>query len=241
MQNVTNGVYMVPGQDEFLPDSHTYIVGEPATSDLSLVDPGLIGKSHYKLDTIRQHGIKLESIKRIIMTHTHLDHIGALPEMLEEMPWIELWVHDLEATPLQEGDERTVYGMDMFRSMCQMQFNLKPGMFRFTVHRHLQDGDNLELGGMRWELLHIPGHSAGGIALYDRMRKILIPGDVVYADYAIGRYDLHGADPSALKHSLIRLGALEVDILLPGHNRIDTDVPHGYIAQTAKQWEPYLR
>jgi hypothetical protein len=73
------------------------------------------------------------------------------------------------------------------------------------------------------------------------MRKILIPGDVVYADYAIGRYDLHGADPSALKHSLIRLGALEVDILLPGHNRIDTDVPHGYIAQTAKQWEPYLR
>ena len=70
--------------------------------------------------------------------------------------------------------------------------------------------------------------------------KILIPGDVVYADYAIGRFDLFGADPSQHRDSLYRLAELEVDILLPGHNRIMTNVPGGYIRDTADQWGSYL-
>jgi glyoxylase-like metal-dependent hydrolase (beta-lactamase superfamily II) len=64
---------------------------------------------------------------------------------------------------------------------------------------------------------------------------------VVYADYAIGRFDLHGADGSKLKDSLMRLAELEVDILLPGHNRVVKGVKPGYIRETAKQWAPYLR
>jgi hypothetical protein len=70
--------------------------------------------------------------------------------------------------------------------------------------------------------------------------KILIPGDVVYADYAIGRFVLFGADPSELKKSLTRLAELEVDTLLPGHNQIVKGLPKGYILKTAKQWESYL-
>ncbi len=69
---------------------------------------------------------------------------------------------------------------------------------------------------------------------------MLVPGDTVYADFAIGRFDLHGADASALKSSLTRLAGLDVGILLPGHNRIMKDVPQGYIADTARQWGPYL-
>jgi hypothetical protein len=63
----------------------------------------------------------------------------------------------------------------------------------------------------------------------------------VYADYAIGRFDLYGANAAKLKESLIRLGGLDVKILLPGHNSIVRDLPAGYIMQTAKQWAPYLR
>ncbi len=70
--------------------------------------------------------------------------------------------------------------------------------------------------------------------------KILIPGDVVYADYAIGRFDLYGANASELKQSLLMLAQLEVDILLPGHNRIVKGPPKDYILRTAKQWEAYL-
>jgi glyoxylase-like metal-dependent hydrolase (beta-lactamase superfamily II) len=240
MTQIGEGVYFIQGQDEFIPDSHTYIVGKSDSRDLTLIDPGLMGKGTYKVQSIVDMGIELASIKRILMTHIHLDHIGCLAEVREQIPWAELWVHEIEAKPLEEGDERAVYGMEMFRSMCQMQYNLQPGAFTFKVDRKLEGNENLELGGMSWELIHVPGHSPGSVGLYYRSEKTLIPGDVVYADYAIGRFDLHGANGTELKNSLMRLGQLEVDILLPGHNRIVKDLPPGYIGDTARQWAPYL-
>ncbi len=240
MIKITEGVYFIPGQDDFIPDSHVYVVGEPSSQDLSLVDVGLIGKAEYKIESLRKMGIELKAIKRVILTHTHLDHIGCFPDILKKIPHAELWVHTLEATPLEKGDERTVYGMDMFKTMCQAQYNLKSGVFNFQVHHKLEGSELLNLGGMDWEVLHIPGHSMGSIALYHRANRILIPGDVIYADHAIGRFDLYGANASDLKNSLLRLAELEVDILLPGHNQIVKNLPKGYIRKTARQWEPYL-
>ena len=240
MARVAEGVYFIEGRDDMIPDSHVYIIGKPGSNDLSMIDAGLAGKGRYKLDSITDEGIDLNDIKRVIMTHTHLDHISCLPEIMEEIPDIELWVHTAEAEPLEKGDERAVYGMDMFRDMCQAQYGLKDGMFKLTVDRKLNDNDVLQIGGMIWEVLHIPGHSAGAIALYYPQQKILIPGDVVYADYAIGRFDLFGADPSKHRDSLYRLSELEVDILLPGHNRIMMEVPERYIRDTADQWGSYL-
>ena len=131
MAQVVEGVSFIPGQDEFIPDSHVYVVGNPASEDLSLVDAGLIGKGDYKIQSLLRMGIDLRAIKRIIMTHTHLDHIGCLHEIQKQIPWAELWIHASEADPMEKGDERTVYGMDVFKEMCQMQYGLKPGDFTF--------------------------------------------------------------------------------------------------------------
>ncbi|OPY68913.1 MAG: putative metallo-hydrolase YflN [Syntrophorhabdaceae bacterium PtaU1.Bin034] len=240
MVKLTESLFLIPGQDEMIPDSHVYLLGEPGSGDLSLVDAGLMGKGAYKLRSLLENGTNLSDIKRIIMTHTHLDHIGCIKEIIKEIPSLELWVHAEEAEPLEEGDERTVYGMDMFKQMCQMQYRLKDGDFTFKVNRWLKDNEELSIGGQTWTVLHIPGHSPGGIALYDGKNGVLIPGDVVYADYAIGRFDLHGANGQKLKNSLMRLGELNVKMLLPGHNRILKDVPQNYILNTAKQWGPYL-
>jgi glyoxylase-like metal-dependent hydrolase (beta-lactamase superfamily II) len=240
MPKITEEVYYIPGQDAFMPDAHAYVLGNLSSQNLSLIDAGLIGKGSYKIQSIQKEGIELSAIKRIIMTHTHLDHIGCLAEILKQIPRAELWMHSLEAGLLEQGDERTVYGMDMFRVLCQLQFGLKPGAFKFQVNRKLDGGETLDLGDMVWEVIHIPGHSMGSIGLYHRPMKILIPGDVVYADHAIGRFDLYGADGSELKKSLMRLAELEVDILLPGHNQIVKGLPKGYILKTAKQWESYL-
>jgi glyoxylase-like metal-dependent hydrolase (beta-lactamase superfamily II) len=96
-----------------------------------------------------------------------------------------------------------------------MQYGLKSDAFKFKVDKKLEGGESLDIGGMQWEVIHIPGHSTGGIALYHSSLKILIPGDVVYAEYAIGRFDLHGRCGS-VKKSLYRLADLEVDMLLLG-------------------------
>lgn len=240
MTRVAEGIYHIEGKDDMIPDSHVYILGRPETEDLTMIDAGLKGKGGYKLRAVEAEGIELKNIKRVIMTHTHLDHLSCIDDIKEAVPEIELWVHRTEAEFLENGDERTVYGMDMFKNMCQAQYNLKDGMFRLNVNRKLDDGDIFESGGMSWEVIHIPGHSSGSIALYNRQEKILIPGDVIYADYAIGRFDLHGADPSQHRASLNRLADLEVSMLLPGHNSIMTNVPDGYIRKTAQQWAGYL-
>ncbi len=240
MSQVYKGVHFIPGQDEFIPDSHVYVIGVPESDDLTIVDVGLTGKGEYKAASIKKLGIAPGAVKRIIMTHTHLDHIGCLTEMQKAFPSAQLWVHKLEADLLEKGDDRAVYGMDMFKGMCQMQFGLAPDSFKFNVDRKLEGGETLEIGGMVWDVIHIPGHSMGGIALYEPAAKILIPGDVVYADYAIGRFDLFGADASKLKESLGNLAKLDVDILLPGHNQIVKGVPSEYIKRTLKMWEPYL-
>ncbi|NIQ39632.1 MAG: MBL fold metallo-hydrolase [Proteobacteria bacterium] len=240
MGQIAAGVHFIPGQDEFIPDSHAYVLGELSSDDLTLIDPGLMGKGSYKIQAIRGMGVELESIKRVIMTHTHLDHIGCLADVLHQMPWAEVWMHTLEAESLETGDERTVYGMDMFREMCQAQYALKPGAFKFHVNRKLQDGNSLNVGGTVWEVIHVPGHSPGSVALYNDPKKILIPGDVIYADHAIGRFDLHGASGPELQESLFRLAELKIEVLLPGHNRMVGDLPPGYVRETARQWEPYL-
>lgn len=240
MKKVTEEVFFIQGQDDMIPDAHVYVIGKPTSGDLTLVDAGLMGKGPYKIEALQKPGIELTDIKRIIMTHTHLDHIGCLSEIMQAIPHAELWVHTAEAESLETGDERTVYGMDMFQNMCQMQYGLKPGAFQFRVDRTLNGGERLDLGGTTWEVLHVPGHSAGSIALYDSKNQILIPGDTVYADYAIGRFDLHGADGGQLKASLMTLADLDVQILLPGHNRIVETVSPGYILKTAQQWAPYL-
>lgn len=240
MSQVYKGVYFIPGQDEFIPDSHVYVIGNPGSGDLSIVDTGLTGKGSYKADSIKALGIEPADVKRVIMTHTHLDHIGCLAELQKAFPGAELWVHRLEADLLEKGDDRAVYGMEMFKGMCQTQFGLADDAFKFNVDRKLEGGETLEIGGMIWDVLHIPGHSMGGIALYEPVGKILIPGDVVYADYAIGRFDLFGADAAQLKDSLNKLAKLDVDILLPGHNQIAKGVPADYIRKTIKMWEPYL-
>ncbi len=237
---VQDNVLFVKGQDEFIPDANVYVIGDPSSHDLSLVDAGLTGKEDYKTRAVRDLGVELSHVRRVIMTHTHFDHIGCLPEILNMLPEAELWVHVNEAEPLERGDERTVYGMEMLQGMCQSQFGIEPGTFSLKVDRKLQGGEILEIGGMSWQVLHVPGHSAGSIALYQSQDRILIPGDVIYADYAIGRFDLHLANGRELKDSLELLAELDVKRLLPGHNRIVTDLEEGYIRKTVQQWEPFL-
>ena len=103
MAKIAEGIHFVAGQDDFIPDSHVYIIGDPASGDLSMVDVGLTGKGNYKIQSIRAMGIDITAIKRVIMTHTHLDHIGCFSEIKKHIPGVELWVHKAEGDLLEKG------------------------------------------------------------------------------------------------------------------------------------------
>ncbi len=240
MKRILDDLLWIKGEDEFIPDSHMYVIGDIKGDDITLVDAGLIGKGSYKMGILERLGVKAHQIRRIIMTHCHLDHIGCLPELKRMIPQMEVWVHELEAVELEAGDERTVYGMELFKTMAQAQFRLKDGIFKIEVHRKLKDGDLLSLGSSNWSVLHLPGHSKGSIGLYEEGSKVLVSGDTLYSDYAIGRFDLYGADSGQLKASLRRLAPMEIHVLLPAHNRPMEVVPQGYVQDVLRQWEAYL-
>lgn len=240
METVVDGVRWIPGRDSFLPDSHVYVIGKPGTSDYTLVDCGLMDMGSYKLEQLDKIGIAPKQVKRIIMTHTHLDHIGCLPELLRELPEAEVWVHENEASYLEAGDNRVVFGNRMFESMVRAQYSIPKDCFRMDVQRKLVGGETLELGGIEFEVFHLPGHSSGGIGLLNSEHRVFLSGDTIYADGAIGRYDLFSANAPELKQSLELIAKLGIDILLPCHNRIVKSGAEPMIKQTVAEWSRFL-
>ncbi len=240
IQEVVEGVWWIAGQDSFLPDSHVYVIGKPGSEDFSLVDCGLMEKGPYKVDQLDKVGISPNHVKRIIMTHTHLDHIGCVAEIRDAIPHAEVWIHKNEALPLEQGDTTIVWGNKMFESMLKAQFPIREDAFNITVNRKLEDGDLLSLGGLDFKVVHLPGHSCGCIGLFNEDHRLLISGDTIYADLAIGRVDLASADPAQMKKSLALVDDMNVDILLPCHNRIVKGGAAPMIHRTVEQWGPYL-
>jgi hydroxyacylglutathione hydrolase len=240
IETVVNGILWIPGRDRFLPDSHIYLLGLPEARDYSIVDCGLMEMGSYKIEAIEQEGIKLEHVKRIIFTHTHIDHIGCVREFLDAIPGLEIWVHTEEARYLESGDDRIVFGNSMFESMIRGQYTVPENTFTLKVARRLEGGEQLNIGGMEFTVYHIPGHSAGSIGLYNKQHKAFLPGDTIYADGAIGRFDLHSADPEKMKASLKFIAGLDIDILLPCHNRIVKRKANPMIKNTVDQWLPLL-
>ena len=77
--------------------------------------------------------------------------------------------------------------------------------------------ERIDCGDARFEVIPTPGHSPGGVCLYEPSQKILISGDTVFPGGRVGRWDLPGSDYDALVQSLRKLNALEVQALYPGH------------------------
>ena len=127
-ESIINGVWWIPGKDRFMPDSHIYVVGLPELHDYTLIDCGIMDMGSYKLEQLNLIGLNFKDIKRVILTHTHIDHIGCLPEFLKAMPHLEVWVHEQEAGALEKGDESIIYGSSMFESAVRSQYTI-PGGF----------------------------------------------------------------------------------------------------------------
>ena len=149
-------------------------------------------------------GIDLEDVKRVIMTHSHLDHIGCLSEILKQIPWAEMWIHTEEADPLEKGDERTVYGMDMFKTLCQTQYGIKPGAFRLQANRKLKDGEVPQLlAGWSGKCCTSPDTRWGALPYITGPREYSSRETSCMPIMRIGRFDLHGANAARPQEVLI--------------------------------------
>lgn len=180
--------------------SNCYIVGSEATKEGMIIDPG--AEAEFILDNVRQLGL---SIKLIVVTHTHMDHVAAL-QQVKEATGADFAMHEAEASA------RTGQGM------ARMLGSLMPGSSEPPPEpeRPLRDGDLIEVGGLSFSVIHTPGHSPGGISLYGQ--GVLFSGDTLF-NSGIGRTDFPGCSHEELMNSIHNklMPLPEETIVLPGH------------------------
>jgi hydroxyacylglutathione hydrolase len=156
-----------------------------------VVDPG--GDLPRVRKAIAESKVKVE---KIWLTHGHIDHAGAAAELRQEL-----------GVPI-EGPHRAE---EMLLGHIAAS-GLKFGMFsarNVVPDRWLEEGDEVEIGTLKFAVLHCPGHSPGSVAFVHKADRFAIVGDVLFAG-SIGRSDLPGGDHATLirsiKDKLIPLG-----------------------------------
>jgi len=154
-----------------------------------------------------------------VASHTHFDHIGAHHEFAERA------VHRAEAAilaaPHRDRTLADVYVRDAADG--ELITRLPPAPYRSDDYavadapatRLLADGDVVDLGDRWFEVLHLPGHSPGGIALWEAATEILFSGDTVYDGPLID--DAYHSDIDNYIRSLERLRNLPVRVVHGGH------------------------
>ncbi len=181
------------------------VIWDPETMVGALTDPG--GDKERILEVAEKHGV---TIQKILVTHGHLDHAGAVADLSEQLeipvegPQKEetFWIDRMD----EQGDR---YGFEGARS--------------FTPDRWLEDGDEVTVGGMTLGVRHCPGHTPGHVIFFHEPSRIAIVGDVLFHG-SVGRTDF----PRGNHHQLItsireKLWPLGDDMtFVPGHGGTST-------------------
>ncbi|MER9182920.1 MBL fold metallo-hydrolase [Mesorhizobium sp. M0633] len=174
-----------------------------------LFDTGL---GHFSL---RRH-VPLVTERKLtcVASHTHFDHIGCHHEFPDRC------VHPAEAEILADPrNESTVadrYATDeMFDGMPQGWDAKRYQILPAPAGRLLEQGDIVDLGDRAFEVIHTPGHSPGGIALYENRTGILFSGDIIYDGPLID--DVYHSDIDDYVETLLRMRDLDVSVVHGGH------------------------
>ncbi|MDE0304044.1 MAG: MBL fold metallo-hydrolase [Albidovulum sp.] len=150
-----------------------------------------------------------------VASHTHFDHIGSHHEFPDRL------VHPSESGIMAEPSRASTladpYVTDeIFEALPPEPFSSAEYRVSGAAATQLiEDGDVIDLGDRRFEVMHTPGHSPGGIALWEAATKILFSGDIVYDGPLIE--DAYHSDPFDYRRSMRRIYDLPVRIVHGGH------------------------
>ena len=187
-------VYLIDGGSEFL-----------------LIDIGFLETVDEIIDLIRKMDFNLSTCKMIIATHADADHIQGAARARELMK-TKVAAHPLTVEPLESGDEIMTY------AAIKAQ-NISIPMPPCKVDMEINEGDVIEVGKLKLNVWHTPGHTAGQLAF--KMGNLLFCGDNIYKDSCVGVIDAHhGSNIPDFIKSLKRIHADNAEFLLPSHGPV---------------------
>ncbi len=184
---------------------------------VSIFDSGLETHTERILGEVAALGRRPEDIRQIVVSHHHQDHAGSLAE-LAERSGASVLAHELDA-PVVCGE---VEGPPPILSDAEREFYERitadvPPLQPAPVDRELADGDEVDLDGGA-QVVHVPGHTAGSIALYLPKRRLLLCGDAVVCDpkgrLIVGVFNV---DTEQARQSFRKLAELDFEVACFGH------------------------
>jgi len=198
---IIKDIYIVGGPD--ITDGRDGCVYLLSISELVLIDTGAGWSIDNIIGNIRKMGLDPKNIRKTILTHCHIDHIGGVPEIKKRFG-AKIFIHNLDAPPLENGD--TVLTAAKW---YQTSFPPTPVDVKFNLPEEI-----LTIGEQKLICLHTPGHTPGSICIYlDHDGK-----RILFAQ------DLHGpilpefgSNLEDWDRSTKKLLDLEADILCEGH------------------------
>jgi len=206
------GIHPILGRDY---DSNVYLL---TGATPTLIDTGTGFHSREILQEIT-NVLNPKTIRQIILTHEHFDHVGGTPDLLQASH------NQARVGAHQDIVEKLKAGKSTFAEM------LGGHMPSLTITLPLTDGTTLRCGDLTFTILSTPGHSPGSLCLYNPEEKILFSGDTVFAGGGFGRYDFPGGIYDSLLASIQRLAGLPVTALYSGHGPLVTHDAADHICQ----------
>ena len=178
--------------------TNCYIVGCEEKREGVIIDPG--GHSDRILKALEQSGL---GVRYVLNTHCHFDHMQANADIVAATR-APLALHPAELPLLRAKGGASLFGV--------------PGKESPLPDVELEDGQVLKVGTLRFEVLHTPGHSPGGVTFYLAQEGMAFDGDVLFAD-GVGRTDLPGGNWDKLMRSIreVLFTLPDETAVYPGH------------------------
>jgi glyoxylase-like metal-dependent hydrolase (beta-lactamase superfamily II) len=224
---IAANVYLV-GQDRF--DNLTYLI-DCGPAGVAIIDPTYDSEVERTVANVEKCGYSRKHIRWVLNTHCHVDHSMA-DKKFQEMG-AEIILHEADAAAIEKGTQVTAYYLLDSDSELQVPRKNGPTQFpRCPVNRRLSDGEELQLGNQKLQVIHTPGHTPGSVCFLLQVgrKKLLFSGDTVLYDYRVGWQDNPYADNRQYVASLQKLAdftwdsaPVQWDVLLPGHGAMALD------------------
>ena len=183
--------------------------------ELFLIDTGFLGGLSLLRRALRRRGWESLPIRRILLTHGHLDHIWNAAAIARE------WRCPISAPRLDALHYSGRYPYRGPAVVCGMLEATGRALFRFqpfTVDQEFEDGCEFAIwGGLR--AVHLPGHTAGHTGFYCPSRRLLFSGDLFASHGGVTCLPpaIFNSCPALIPASLAKAAALELDGVVPNH------------------------
>ncbi|MBL8397212.1 MAG: MBL fold metallo-hydrolase [Candidatus Accumulibacter sp.] len=183
-----------------------FLEGEQA----ALIDTGYVTHAEQTVALLR-HTLDGRRLTRLFNTHSHSDHIGGNAAVMAAFDCQVIVPQGIDAT-IAEWNEEALLLSPLGQSAT-----------RFQHHATIAAGDELELGGLNWRAMAVPGHDMDALAFHNPERRLLISGDALWRNgFGVIFSELLGHPETgggllAARQTLDALARLSVEVVIPGH------------------------